>query len=476
MAAGAAYKLTIGKEAGGMAGGPPGMGGAAGKAPAGKGPGGPGGMGGRGGRGGGGMGASVTAYAVQPMTFADRLQVLGVAKGRESVTLTSNNGEIIEAVRFRPGDYVRQGQVLVELRRGEEEAGILQAQSDVSLAKLNADRWSELARRGIAPQQQAEQFQAAYDRSKALLEAAESRRGDRVIRAPFAGVLGLSDIAPGALVSPGTAIATLDDISVMRVDFDVPDRFLSLIRTGNAIVATTDAYPGERYTGRIAVLDSRIDERTRSIKARAEFPNPGGRLKPGMLMRVGVDRGTRNAIGAPESAVNFSGGQAYVYRVGSRADGSFAQQTPIIAGTSDCGFIEVREGLDPGDHIILDGLNRIQPNQPVRVVAGPGAQQGRGPGAAGRQGQGGPQGKAPQGGAPAAKQAAPQGKAPQAAGPAAAQPKASAAPVAQAAPGCPPTPRSVPASNGGGNGRQGAPQAMAAAANRPVTRPQTVAK
>jgi membrane fusion protein (multidrug efflux system) len=382
---------------------------------------------------------------VQPRTFADRLQVLGVAKGRESITLTANNAEMIEAVHFRPGDRVRRGQILVELRRGEEEAGILQAQSDVSLAKLNADRWTELANRGVAPRQQAEQFQAAYERAKALLEAAESRRGDRVIRAPFAGVIGLSDIAPGALVSPGTAIATLDDVSVMRVDFDVPDRYLALIKPGGAIVATTDAYPGERYTGRIAILDSRIDERTRSIKARAEFPNPGGRLKPGMLMRVGVDRGTRVAVGAPESAVNFSGGQAYVYKIGTRADGAYAQQTPIIAGTNDCGFIEVREGLEPGDRIILDGLNRIQPNQPVMVVAGPGAGQGRG----GR----GPSGSAPDGKAVAQKTAgAPQAKAPQGRAPTAVASGAIVPGAGQA--GCAPS-AAQPAGAPAGEGRRG---------------------
>ena len=367
MAVGATYKLTLGK-AEGAGGGPPGA----------AGPGGPGGKG-PGGRGGGGPAATVTAVAVQPRVFTDRLQVLGVAKGRESVTLTSNASEMIQAVRFRPGDQVRRGQVLVELKRDEEDADILEAQSDLSVAKLNADRWTELGRRGFAAKQQVEQYQAAYERARASLEAANSRRGDRVIRAPFNGVVGLTDIAPGALISPGTAIATLDDVSVIRVDFDVPDRYIAIVREGAAIVATNDAYPGERYNGRIAKLDTRIDERSRAIKARAEFPNPGGRLKPGMMMRVGIDRGARTAVAAPESAVNFTGGQAYVYRIGKRADGAFAQQQSVIVGLSDCGYIEIREGLKPGDTIILDGLNRIQPNQGVKVVAGPGAQARSGP-------------------------------------------------------------------------------------------------
>ncbi|RZJ77279.1 MAG: efflux RND transporter periplasmic adaptor subunit, partial [Brevundimonas sp.] len=267
------------------------------------------------------MTSLVTPATVHSRLFVDRLEVLGVAKGRQSVTMTSNTAEMVDRVLFRPGDRVRQGQILLELRRSEEDAGIEQAKANVDLAKLTADRWNTLAKQGVAPQATADQYQAAYLQARATLSAAQSREADRVIRAPFSGVVGLSDIAPGALISPGTAIVTLDDLSVVRVDFDVPDRYIALIREGGAIQATTDAYPGERYSGRIAKLDTRIDERSRSFKARAELPNPNGRLKPGMLVRVGIDRGTRMGLAAPESAVQFSGGQAYVYVLTPREGG-----------------------------------------------------------------------------------------------------------------------------------------------------------
>lgn len=387
MASAVAFKLTASEKGGGgpVAGGPPGASGG----PGGAGPGGPGG------RGGPGRGAVVTPAVVGTHVFADRLQVLGVAKGRESITLTSNTSEMVEEVHFRPGDQVQRGQVLVELRRTEEDAGIGQAKADLNLARLNAERWSVLADRGVAPRAQAEQMQATYERAKAALAAAESRAGDRVIRAPFSGVIGLSDIAAGALISPGTAIATLDDISVIRVDFDVPDRFLSMIREGGAIVATTDAYPGDQYAGRIARIDTRIDERTRTIKARAEFPNPGRRIRPGMLMRVGIDRGTRNAPAAPESAVQFTGGQAFVYYLAERNGGFFAEQRPVLVGGVQDGLVEIRDGLIPGDRIVSDGLNRVQPNQPVTLAgAEGGGGRGGGPGrdAPGRGGRGGGRG------------------------------------------------------------------------------------
>src|SRR5262249_36645068 len=149
----------------------------------------------------------------------------------------------------------------------------------------------------------------------ANLQAAESRESDRVIRAPFAGRLGLTDIAPGALINPGATIVTLDDVSVMRVDFDVPDRFLPAIRVGSQIQARPDPYPDRLTTGHIALIDSRIDPNTHAIRARAEFPNPDGLLVPGMLMHVAIENGQRQAVAVPESAVQAQGDQSYVYAI-----------------------------------------------------------------------------------------------------------------------------------------------------------------
>jgi membrane fusion protein (multidrug efflux system) len=360
MVAAAGFKL-LSKPAG------PGQGAGGPAAARGAGGGGGGGGGGPGGGGAGRRASEVTPATIVERPFVDRLEVLGVAKGRESVTLTSNTSEMIDSVHFRPGEAVKRGQILVQLKSNEEDADILEARADVALAKSNAERWAELGKRGFAPQATVEQYQSTYERARASLAAAESRRGDRVIRAPFSGVIGLTDIAPGTLISPGTAIATLDDLSVIRVDFDIPDRYLPLVREGQGISASTDAYPGERYAGRIARIDTRIDERTRAVKARAEFPNPGARLKPGMLIRVGIDRGQRMALAAPESGVQFSGAGSYVLVIAKRGDATVAQQRPVITGLNQGGFVEIREGVQAGERIVADGLNRVQPNQPVRV-------------------------------------------------------------------------------------------------------------
>lgn len=357
---------------------------AGGEAAAGQGMGGAGGPQAKGGarRGGFGGPTLVSVATVQQRVFEDTIEVLGVAKGRQSVTLTAATTQLVDRVLFKDGQRVARGAVLVELKDTEQNAGTAQAEARLLEARRAYDRYKTLGEQGWTSKAQVEQYEAAWSSAQADLAAAKARQGDRTIRAPFAGVVGLSDVAPGALVNPGAPIVTLDDVSVIRVDFQVPERYLGQLREGQALLATADAYPGETITGRIAQLDTRVDERTRAITARAEFPNGAGKLKPGMLMRVGVSRGQRTMASAPESAVSVQGDGAFVYVLHSRAagqgqpqakgqaGGAMVEQRPIVTGLRQQGFVEITDGVKPGERIVADGLNKIQPGQPVRVATG----------------------------------------------------------------------------------------------------------
>jgi membrane fusion protein (multidrug efflux system) len=324
--------------------------------------GGPGGPGGPGGRGGGRGMTQVT-----PRAFLDSLEVLGVAKGRQSVTLTAATTQLVQRVRFTDGQSVPAGAILVELKDTEQDAGLVQAQARLLEADRAFQRYRTLGEKGFASKAQIDQYEAAYRSAQADVAAARSRQNDRMIRAPFAGVVGLSDIAPGALVNPGAPIVTLDDLSAVRVDFQVPERYLGQLREGQAITASVDAYPGEVIQGRIAMLDTRVDERTRAITARAEFPNPNRRLKAGMMIRVGITRGQRQGLSAPESAVSVQGDSAFVYVIQEQGGRTVTEQRPVVTGLRQDGVVELSDGVRAGERIVADGLNRIQPGQPVQV-------------------------------------------------------------------------------------------------------------
>ena len=345
----------------------------------GQGSGGAAGAGGRkGGRGGGG--AVVSMVEIKPDTFVDAIEVLGVAKGRRSVTLTAATTQLVQRVRFTEGQTVAKGAVLVELKTNEQDAGLAQSDAKLVQAARAYDRWKALSATGYASKAALDGYQAAWLSAKADVKAAQARQNDRLIRAPFAGTLGLSDVGPGALVNPGAPIVTLDDLSAIRVDFQVPERYLSRIAKGQAITAVVDAYPKDSIAGAIAMIDTRVDERTRALTARAEFPNPDRKLKPGMMVRVSIVKGSRQGLAAPEAAVSVQGESAFVYVLHTEGPKTMVEQRPVVTGLRQHNMVEITDGVRAGEHIVADGLNKIQPGQPVKI-AGSGGRGGGHPGA-----------------------------------------------------------------------------------------------
>lgn len=327
--------------------------------------GGPGGPGGRGG------GQLVSVAVASDRSFSDSIRVLGVARGQQSLNIASPTGQLITRVYFRDGQVVARGAPLVELQAREEDAQIAQAEARVAQAERQYQRYADLGERGFAPQMMIEQYRTELATAEASLNAARAQRADRVIRAPFAGVMGLSTVTAGTYVNPGAVIATLDDIRTVRVDFPLPERYLGVIQPGLPIVASTDAYPDQAFSGRVALIDTRVNEQSRAVTARAEIPNPGGRIRPGMAVQVAVSQGERTAPAVPESAVQYEGEGAFVYRIVRGENGFSAQRVEVDTGSVEGGFVEILSGLSDGDRVVGSGLNRIQPGAPVRIEERP---------------------------------------------------------------------------------------------------------
>lgn len=326
---------------------------------------------------GGARGQQVSEAVVASRQFSDQIRVLGVARGVKSVNITSPSTQLITRVMFVDGQRVSAGAPLVELQAREEEATVIEAQARVAHAQREYERYKALTDRGVAPRILLEQAETTLATTRASLQAAQARRGDRIIRAPFAGTLGLSTVTAGTLINPGAVIATLDDTSSIRVDFPLPERYLSRLQAGTPITATADAYGEEPFQGRIELIDTRVNETTRAATARAIFSNPGGRIRPGMMLRVVVQQGQRQAVAAPEAAIQYEGAGAFVYRIGRGQNGTTAQRVEITTGSVENGFVEILTGVEAGEHLVGSGLNRIQPGAPISV-AGAQAPQGAG--------------------------------------------------------------------------------------------------
>jgi membrane fusion protein (multidrug efflux system) len=296
--------------------------------------------------------------------LADQVEALGTLKANESVSVTANVTETVSAIHFDDGQRVKAGQVLVEMTNAEEHALLEEARARVAEAQRQHDRVRALVAQRSASESLLDERKRDLDTARALLVAIESRLADRLVKAPFAGVLGLRNISPGALVEPGDLITTLDDDSVMKLDFAVPSVFLPSLKPGVRILATARAHANRSFEGEIRSIDSRVDPVTRSIQVRALIPNPDRTLKPGVLMQVTLLRNLRDGLVVPESSILQEGRNHFVMVIGEADE---AERRQVKIGTRRPGEVEILDGLAAGDRVITHGNDKVRPGEPVAV-------------------------------------------------------------------------------------------------------------
>jgi membrane fusion protein (multidrug efflux system) len=301
-------------------------------------------------------------------TIFDKIEALGTLRANESVDVTAQVTEIITAIRFEDGQRVKKGDVLAEMTSAEEAALLKEAEATMREAKEQLDRARPLAQQGVSSEATLSERRRTYETAVARYEAVKSRIADRIVLAPFDGIVGLRRISVGALVEPGTVITNIDDDSVMKLDFSIPSTYLPTIKTGAPILATAQAFGNRAFRGKIASIDSRVDPVTRSITVRALIPNPEGALKAGLLMTVEVLKNERQAIVIPEQAVVRRGQETYVFVVDPAAEKPVAEKRVIELGTRTTGTVEVKNGLAAGEHVVTHGTLRVQPGQPVSIT------------------------------------------------------------------------------------------------------------
>jgi membrane fusion protein (multidrug efflux system) len=313
-------------------------------------------------RGGGQPPAVVRTEVLQPSDWIDTLEAIGSARARDSVTITAAVSETIDRVHFDSGDSVRKGQVLATLSGREQRATLAAAEAEYRAAQTLYARQVDLAKRQLIAACQFDAQRATRDAARARLEQMRAQLGDRAIVAPFDGVLGMRQVSPGALVTPGTAITTLDDIGTIELDFSVPERQLAAVKVGQAVEATSPAFPGATFHGQVVALDPRLDPDSRALAARAEFANPDHRLRPGMLLEARIAMASRTALQVPELAIQQVGRQAFVFTVGT--DGKVAQM-PVTLGARRPGFVEIASGVRAGDRVVVEGVVKLRPGAKV---------------------------------------------------------------------------------------------------------------
>jgi membrane fusion protein (multidrug efflux system) len=300
--------------------------------------------------------ASVMLAAVRSERVSQKLEALGNARANESVDISTKISNIVTAVTFRDGERVKRGQVLVQLDDAQARADVAAAQAAVTESESLYNRSRELLNTQALSKSSFDQLEATLKANRARLGAATARLEDTVIRAPFSGRVGLRRVSVGTLISPGDVITTLDDTSVIKLDFSVPENFLASLREGLSIRASAPAFPGRSFAGKVSSIDSRVDMATRSVIVRALLANEDGALKPGMFLNVSLANDERQALVIPEEALSPEAERQFVYVV---ADGKVSRREVHIGGRQP-GTVEVLAGLSAGERVIVEGTQKVR--------------------------------------------------------------------------------------------------------------------
>jgi membrane fusion protein (multidrug efflux system) len=316
-----------------------------------------------------GQPTGVIVSSIERGAFFDEVEILGTLKANESVNIASTVTERVTNILFEDNITVEKGQLLIEMDMAQELAERAEQQAILEDANRQVKRLTPLARRGTASESALDQSKTNAASAKARLDAIQSRIDQRQIRAPYNGVLGLRNISVGTLAQQGQTLVTLDDIDQMKLDFSVPEVFLSSLKPGITVQATSRAYPDEIFEGQLASIDSRIDPITRSVSARAILDNTGRRLKPGMLMTGKLKKNPRDVLLAPEEALIADGPDSFVFVIAEQGDKTIVNKQKVTLGARSFGKAEILNGLEEGDLIVTHGILKLRPGAQVTITA-----------------------------------------------------------------------------------------------------------
>jgi membrane fusion protein, multidrug efflux system len=314
--------------------------------------------------------ATVSTVEAKPVIWTPVIEAIGTVNAAQGVDLTVESAGVVKEVLFQPNTTVAAGALLLRLDDVVQTADVEAARTQAELERGNLARAQDLTRRGVTTNVSLDQSQAAAQAAEAQLARATAVLEQRQLAAPFAGTIGLPRVDLGQYVAPGTIVATLQDISSMRVDFSLPEQDLPLLSIGQRIEVQIEGLD-ETFPGELTGIDPRVDPATRLVALRGSITNAQGKLTPGQFVRIQVGLpAEEGVIALPQTALSTSLYGDYVYIVRpseENAEQLVVAQVFVKPGRRSGGVVEIAEGVSPGDQVVSAGQNRLSNGQPAIV-------------------------------------------------------------------------------------------------------------
>lgn len=303
-----------------------------------------------------GAAPKVVTQRIEMRPLVDEIEALGTAKANESVEIRPRISSLVTGIYFEEGQFVEKGNLLLELENSEIVAGLALAEASLSESRSLYNRSRELESTQAISASSLEALLAQVKVDEANVEAARAKLRNTRVRAPFSGRIGLRRISPGSFVNTDTVITTLDDVSVIKLDFSVPETFVNVVNKDMNIIAHSLVFPEREFNGTVASIDTRLDPVSRAVEVRAVIPNDDGLLKPGMFMTVDLQRDRGDVLLAPEQSIVPEGARQYVFVV---TDG-VAEKRQVQLGRRIPGYVVVSSGLAAGESVITEGTHKAR--------------------------------------------------------------------------------------------------------------------
>ncbi|MGG2299671.1 efflux RND transporter periplasmic adaptor subunit [Aeromonas veronii] len=320
----------------------------------------------------------VTAMVTKAQDWVPTIEAIGFIEPNQGVTLSTELAGTIDAITFESGKPVKADQLLLSLDSTVERANLRASQAKLPAAKAKFDRFQNLYKTSSISKEQLDEAEAAYRSLEADIESLKATIDRREVRAPFSGVVGLRNVFLGQYLQPGTDIVRLEDTSVMRLRFTVPQTDISKIKLGQTIKINVDAYPQTQFDGHITAIEPAVNFQSGLIQVQADIPNNDGQLRSGMFARASIILPTvKDQIVIPQSAISFTlyGQNVYVLKEGEETDKEGnkvkvlrAKQVVVKAGERRGNDVHVLSGIQAGDQIVLSGQVRLSNDTKVHVV------------------------------------------------------------------------------------------------------------
>ena len=296
---------------------------------------------------------------------ASDIRALGSTMSDESVLIAPEIAGRISEIVFEEGSPVKQGDIIVKLDDALTRAELVQAKARLTLARANNYRATTLGRTGAVTGRSQDEAQSTFDTAAAEVSLAETRLSKQVLRAPFDGIVGLRNVSVGSFVNTGIALVNVEKIDTLKVDFKIPEIFLTSVKVGQDIEVQVDPVPDRTFKGQIYAINPLVDVNGRSLSIRAKIDNRDLVLRPGLFARITI-KGLqdREVVLIPEAAVVPKAGETFVFRV----DGGKASEARVKLGERKNAEVEVLTGLVPNSVVVTAGQQKLRDGAAVEVV------------------------------------------------------------------------------------------------------------